>query len=230
MLETIQTALLSGGHALWLPLAVFVAGLMTSLTPCVYPMLPITVSVVGSRARSQLQAFAFSWLYVSGLALVYAALGVLAASSGQLFGVVASHPLTLLLAALLCLLMATWMMGWLRMPALQLPLLRQFSSAPLQVFIAGLLSGLVMAPCTSPVFGMLLMYVAGQGQPLWAALLMVMFALGMSVLLVLAGTVSGVLQRLPRSGRWMNRVQWLLAALMLAAALYLLSQAWLVLG
>lgn len=74
------------------------------------------------------------------------------------------------------------------------------------------------------------MYVAGQGQPLWAALLMVMFALGMSVLLVLAGTVSGVLQRLPRSGRWMNRVQWLLAALMLAAALYLLSQAWLVLG
>lgn len=88
MLETIQTALLSGGHALWLPLAVFVAGLMTSLTPCVYPMLPITVAVVGSRARSQLQAFAFSWLYVSGLALVYAALGVLAASSGQLFGVV----------------------------------------------------------------------------------------------------------------------------------------------
>lgn len=204
---------------------VFAAGLLTSLTPCIYPMLPITVSVVGSQAKGRKQGLLFSMLYVLGLALVYAALGILAAITGQLFGSVASHPVTLILVAIFCLLMAAWIVGWLRLPSAMANTQFQSKYAPLNVFVAGCLSGLVMAPCTSPVLGMLLMYVAGAGDAYWGAALMFVFAVGMSLLLLLAGTFSGLLNALPRSGNWMNASKWLMALLMVAAAIYLVATA-----
>jgi thiol:disulfide interchange protein len=231
IMETfIQASLFEQQFSLWAIAAVFAAGLLTSLTPCVYPMLPITVSVVGSHAKGRKQSFFYSLLYVFGLALVYALLGILAASSGVLFGTVASHPVTLLLVAGFCLLMAAWMLGWVRLP---MGLLTTWSvapelkskSAPFNVFLAGALSGLVMAPCTSPVLGMLLMYVAGEGDRFWAALLMFVFAFGMSALLIVAGSFSGVVALLPRSGPWLNAIKWVFAIFMTGAAVYLIIQA-----
>ena len=220
----IQASLFEQQFSLWAIAAVFAAGLLTSLTPCVYPMLPITVSVVGSHANGKVQSILYSLLYVFGLALVYAALGVLAASSGVLFGSVASHPATLIIVAGFCLFMAAWILGWVRLPmGLMVPELK-FKTAPLNVFLAGALSGLVMAPCTSPVLGMLLMYVAGEGDRLWAALLMFVFAFGMSALLIVAGSFSSALSLLPRSGPWLNSIKWIFAVLMAGAAIYLLSQ------
>jgi len=225
----IQASLFEQQFSLWAIAAVFAAGLLTSLTPCVYPMLPITVSVVGSHANGKVQSILYSLLYVFGLALVYAALGVLAASSGVLFGSVASHPATLIIVAAFCLLMAVWMLGWVRLPmgllapGAMAPEIK-FKTAPLNVFLAGALSGLVMAPCTSPVLGMLLMYVAGEGDRLWAALLMFVFAFGMSALLIVAGSFSSALSLLPRSGPWLNSIKWIFAVLMAGAAIYLISQ------
>lgn len=223
----IQTALFDGQWSVWVPLAVFATGLLTSLTPCVYPMLPITVAVVGSHSADRRQAFVLSLFYVLGLSLTYAILGVFAASSGQLFGSVASHPVTLLLVAFMCLLFSAWMLGWLRMPALQLPDVPAAGRMPpfMRVMLSGAVSGLVLAPCTSPVFGMLLMYVAGQGSVPWALLLMFVFALGMSALLLAAGTFSGMLARLPKSGRWLLLSPRLLAGLMLLAAVWFSWQA-----
>jgi len=226
METAIQAALFNQQFGLWIVGAVFLAGLFTSLTPCVYPMLPITVSVVGSQARDRRQSFWLSLSYVMGLALVYALLGVLAATTGQLFGVVATHPLTLLLMGAFCFAMAAWMLGWLRLPglSLNLSLPRLVRHPVLGTFLAGACSGLVMAPCTSPVLGMLLMYVASAGNAYWAALLMFVFALGMSALLVLAGTFSGLLASLPRSGQWMNRVKWLMAMMMAGAGTFFFFQ------
>ncbi|MCJ8296766.1 MAG: sulfite exporter TauE/SafE family protein [Colwellia sp.] len=234
-METIiQSALMGGQQSLYIVAIIFATGVLTSLTPCVYPMLPITVSVIGKQARSRQQAFLLSILYVLGLALVYAGLGMLAASTGQLFGSVASHPVTLLVVAVFCLLMAMWILGWITLPSPEFlsvthsaantaPSKRKY--AWLNVFIAGCLSGLVMAPCTSPVLGMLLMYVASDGEPLWAGLLMFTFAIGMSTLLILAGSFSGLLSALPRSGHWLNTVKWLMALPMFAVAIYLIMQA-----
>jgi thiol:disulfide interchange protein len=220
----IQASLFEQQFSLWAIAAVFAAGLLTSLTPCVYPMIPITVSVVGSQASGRGQSILYSLLYVFGLALVYAALGVLAASSGVLFGTVASHPVTLLIVAAFCLLMAAWMLGWVRLPiGLMVPELKS-KAAPFNVFLAGGISGLVMAPCTSPVLGMLLMYVAGEGDRLWAALLMFVFAFGMSALLIVAGIFSGALSMLPRSGPWLNSIKWVFAVLMSGTAAYLIFQ------
>lgn len=225
MESIVQSALLADQQSLFIVGVIFVTGLLTSLTPCVYPMLPITVSVIGSQATTRKQSIYFSCIYVLGLSLVYSALGVIAASTGQLFGTVASHPVTLSLVAAFCLLMAVWMLGWLSLPVGMMARQMNFSRPWLNVLVAGCLSGLVMAPCTSPVLGMLLMYVAAEGNQLWAALLMFVFALGMSALLMLAGSASGFLARLPRSGHWLNLTKYLMAALMVVAAFYLFSLA-----
>ncbi len=223
MESIVQSALLADQQSLFIVGAIFLTGLLTSLTPCVYPMLPITVSVIGSQATTRRQSVRLSFIYVLGLSLVYSLLGVIAASTGQLFGTVASHPITLILVGIFCILMAVWMMGWISFPTAMLPLQFNFSRPWLNVFIAGCLSGLVMAPCTSPVLGMLLMYVAAKGNQLWAALLMFVFAFGMSALLILAGSMSGFLAQLPRSGRWLNLTKYLMAVLMVATATYLFS-------
>lgn len=221
----IQTALFDGQQSFFILFAIFATGILTSLTPCIYPMLPITVSVIGRQATGKKHSFILSLIYVLGLALVYAALGLLAAKTGQLFGSVASHPVTLVFVASFCILMALWILGWLTLPTPSFLGKFQSKSATLNVFIAGALSGLVMAPCTSPVLGMLLMYVAGEGDAMWAALLMFVFAIGMSSLLILAGSVSGLLTTLPRSGKWLNISKWLMALMMFSVAIYLILEA-----
>lgn len=223
----IQTALSTGDLSAAVFLMVFVTGLLTSLTPCVYPLLPISVTVVGRAARSRVHAFYLAVVYTLGVALVYALLGVLAAFTGQLFGAVASHPLTLATMALICLGMAVWMLGWIHLPTLSTGTdAPQKYTGPASLFVAGALSGLVMAPCTSPVLGMLLMYVAARGAPVSGGALMFVFAFGMSALLVAAGTFSGLLTTLPRAGRWMSIIKTVLALLMGLAGVYLALLSW----
>lgn len=227
----IQETLFSQPLSMMLFAAVLFTGFLTSLTPCVYPMLPITVGIVGRYSRTKKQAFGCALSYVLGLALMYAGLGVLAAVSGKLFGSVASHPATLCVVGVLCLAMAAWMAGWLSLPVVTAGLnghvrSSRFGVRYISLFFMGGVSGLVMAPCTSPVMGMLLMFVAAQND-LWAGgILMFGFALGMSCLLLVAGTFSGVLASLPRSGGWMNVVKVGLASLMFGAGGYLLWLAW----
>ncbi|NRA84340.1 MAG: sulfite exporter TauE/SafE family protein [Gammaproteobacteria bacterium] len=225
-METIiQTALLENQPSFYIALVIFATGLLTSITPCIYPMLPITSAVIANQAKNNKQSVYLSLSYVFGLALVYAMLGLMAASTGQLFGSIASSPLALIFVAIICLLMAAWILGYLKMPQQTINLTIKTSSSTFNVFVAGAISGLVMAPCTSPVLGMLLMYVAGQGNPYWAGLLMFIFAFGMSALLILAGSVSGFVSLLPRSGQWLNASKWLFAAMMTGSSIYFFNQA-----
>lgn len=207
---------------------VLVAGLLTSLTPCVYPLLPITVAMVGRASLYRGQSFLCALIYVIGLATTYALLGVLAATSGQLFGSVASHPLTLGLMAVVCFAFAAWMQGWLVLPSF-VPQVSTTANGPVALFTGGALSGLVMAPCTSPVLGMLLMYIAARGDWLMGGVLMFLFAFGMCALLLVAGTFSGALSTLPRAGAWMLWIKTLLSLLMAATGCYLAFLCWLTL-
>ncbi|MDO3384653.1 cytochrome c biogenesis protein CcdA [Gilvimarinus sp. SDUM040013] len=216
----IQNLLTSGDLSIGIFALVFVAGLLTSLTPCVYPLLPITVAMVGNASMERGNSFINALIYVIGVSATYALLGILAALSGQLFGAVASHPLTLGLMALVCWLFAAWMQGWLVLPSFA-PSFSTSAKGPVSLFGGGALSGLVMAPCTSPVLGMLLMYVAANGDWLAGGTLMFLFSLGMSALLLVAGTCSGALGRLPKAGSWMLAIKTILSLLMVAAGLYL---------
>ncbi len=120
--------------------------------------------------------------------------------------------------------MAMWIMGWIKLPHLGVSLTPNLKSKHLNVFVSGALSGLVMAPCTSPILGMLLMYVAAQGDAVLGSVSMFLFALGMSILLILAGSLSGFINLLPRSGPWLRISNIVMASAMVGVSIYFILQ------
>ncbi|WP_267894516.1 cytochrome c biogenesis protein CcdA [Pseudoalteromonas sp. T1lg23B] len=115
-------------------------------------------------------------------------------------------------------------MGWIKLPHLGVSLTPNLKSKHLNVFVSGALSGLVMAPCTSPILGMLLMYVAAQGDAVLGSVSMFLFALGMSILLILAGSLSGFINLLPRSGPWLRISNIVMASAMVGVSIYFILQ------
>jgi cytochrome c-type biogenesis protein len=189
----------------------FAAGILTSFTPCVYPLIPITVGFIGARASaSKKKGFYLSLLYVLGLALVYAALGAFAALSGKLFGQISTSPWTYLFVGNLCFLFGLAMLDVFTLQVRFLskvqPNIKQ-SGGGLAAFIFGGCSGLVAGPCTTPVLGTLLAYVATKQNVVLGCAMLFMFALGMGALLIVVGTFTGVLSALPKSGLWIERLK-----------------------
>jgi len=212
-----------------LPLALaaaYLGGLLASLTPCVYPMIPITAGVIGNAnlGGTRLRAFFLSLWYVLGMAITYAGLGLFAALTGRFFGAVSTSPYTFLFMGNLLLLFGLVMLEAVPMPLLGLR--RRFQArGPLSVFAAGLSAGLVAGPCTAPVLGALLAYVATSGSVARGGLLLLAFSFGMGTLLLAVGAFSGLLAALPRSGAWMVRLKKGIGAGMLLLAEYFLIKA-----
>ncbi len=208
--------------------ATFGGGVLASLSPCVYPMVPILSSYILSgqgATPSRLRALLLSLSYTSGMAIVYAALGMIAAMSGQLFGAIATNGLTLLIVGLLFCFFSLNIFGLVPLPALRF---KQGSQAPRSLFgawIMGAASGLVASPCTSPVLFGLLGYVASTQNLYYGAALLFAFAMGMGVLLILAGTFSVMVASRPRPGTWMVRVHFFMGVIMLAFGGYYILRA-----
>ncbi|MCJ9428641.1 cytochrome c biogenesis protein CcdA [Kordiimonas marina] len=235
MFDTFEAGLRAGAGLDFGPamIAALAAGVVTSLTPCVYPVLPITIGVLGragrdaSEAYSRLRHIGNAGLYALGLAGTYAGLGYAAASAGVFFGAVATNPVTLILVANLLFLFAAWSMGWVSLPGFSLQSVAG-TGVPMkkyQLVLMGAVSGLVIGPCTAPVFGALMFYIFSSGDRIKGALLLFTFALGMSLVLAAAGFIAGVAGRLPRSPRLMKAVSRFLALLVAITAEYLLVQA-----
>ena len=191
--------------------AVFVGGVLISFTPCVYPVLPITVGYIGGRSQdSRAMGFFLSLSYVLGMAVTYAALGSIAALSGRVFGQMAATPVTNIIVGNICILMALSLLDvfHLPMPAFLAGLpSRKRRSGMLGAFGIGLVSGLVVGPCTAPVLGALLVYVGAKQNVLFGTSLLFVFALGMGSLLLVIGTFTGLLVNLPKSGRWTEGIK-----------------------
>ncbi len=193
----------------------FMAGLATSLTPCVYPMIPITAGVIagageGSWGRKGSEGWSrrvgLTLTYVLGLALLYASLGLVAGLTGSLFGTVGSNPWARFVMANLLLLFALAMLDVIPVAAPQrlLAWAGRFAGGSYGgVFAMGATSGLVAAPCGAPAFAAVLTWVGGTGSPVLGFLYLLVFSLGMTAVLVLVGLFSGTLAALPRAGRWM---------------------------
>jgi cytochrome c-type biogenesis protein len=226
--------LLSGNPAVALPL-VFAGGVLTSLTPCIYPMIPITLAIVGGteagvrtgqRARARWRPLLLTLTYVIGLALVYSALGLFAGLSGTLFGSVSTNPWLYFAMANVLVLAALAMLDVLpvRMPsalvqrAATAGTAGRFSGA----LLMGAMSGLVAAPCSAPVMAAVLTWVSATRSALLGFLYLFVFSLGMCTLLVVVGLSSGTLARLPRAGMWMVWVKRAFALVMLGVAEYYL--------
>ncbi|MCM2332913.1 MAG: thioredoxin fold domain-containing protein [Anaeromyxobacteraceae bacterium] len=200
----------------------FVGGVLTSLTPCVYPLIPITVSIFGARKAGRGEAALLSGLYVLGIGAMYTGLGVGAALTGQAFGGIMSNPVVIGAVALVFAVMAASMFGAfeLALPAgLQARLSAVGGAGRAGAFGMGLVAGVIAAPCTGPVLTSILLLIAKEGSVALGAGLMLSFALGMGLLFFLIGAFS---LSLPKSGAWMETVKSVFgAALLAAAAIYL---------
>ena len=233
-------------------LAVLVAyfgGILSSLTPCVYPMIPITVSVVGGigpAKRSWRDVWVRGAAYVGGMTVVYSFLGVLAGLTGRVFGSTTNTAgwylalgAIMTIAALLMLEIVpfdplVWWEGFKRKFFSRSS--TAASSAPLQpherkevtllgAFALGASSGFIAAPCTTPVLTSILAYIAKTQSVGLGFALMLSFSLGLGTLLLIIAAFAGAVQVLPRSGRWMKGIKLTSGLILLAFAEYLLYRA-----
>ena len=212
---------------------VFAGGVLTSLTPCIYPMIPITAAIVGGTAVShehvtpaRSRPIALTLTYVFGLALVYSALGLFAGMTGTLFGSVSTNPWLYLAMANLLLIAALAMLDvfHVRMPTAIVERASNVGSAGRLsgAFTMGAMSGLVAAPCSAPVMAAVLTWVASTKSAVLGFVYLLVFSLGMCTLLVAVGVSSGTIARLPRAGVWMVWVKRFFALVMIVAAQYYL--------
>jgi cytochrome c-type biogenesis protein len=208
----------------------FGAGVLTSLTPCIYPMIPITAAILAGTAGAQpskARTVTLTLTYVSGLALFYALLGLLAGLTGTLFGTVSANPWVRLAVGNFLLLFALMMLDVIPVSAPQ-RLVRwasQLSGGSYGgVFLLGATSGIVAAPCGAPAFAVVLTWVGATQSATMGFIYLFVFSLGMTALLVGVGIFSGLLSSLPKSGQWMVWVKKAAGILMLGMAQYYFIQ------
>jgi thiol:disulfide interchange protein DsbD len=230
-LETLTQLLrnqLQGTQVLAYPVA-FIAGILISLTPCVYPIIPIIISYIGgSQERNRLKVFLLSLSYVIGVAITYSGLGIFAALSGKLFGELQTNPIAYIIVGNIIILFGLSMLDVFLLPIpsfLRGAKLKPGKKGFLSAFGIGLTSGFVAVPCTAAVLGVLLSYVASRQNLFFGASLLFVFALGIGVLLVAIGTFTGILVSLPKSGAWMSRIQKVFGFAMILLGEYFIFQA-----
>lgn len=211
---------------LWLQLLLtFLAGLALNLTPCVYPLIPITISFFLAQKQQGARA---SWplaiTYVLGMSVTYSALGVAAAIGGKLFGAALQSPWVVGVIVAVMLALAASMFGlW----ELQVPgFIMNLSGGRGGLggsLVMGLVVGLVAAPCIGPFVLGLLTYVGQKQDPLLGFLLFFVLSLGLGVPYLLLAIFTGALDKLPNSGAWMLGVRKLFGVLLIGLAAYFLK-------
>jgi cytochrome c-type biogenesis protein len=212
-------------------LAAYLGGLLTSFTPCVYPVIPITVAYIGAHGSdSKMNGFMLSVFYVLGMALVYTCLGSFAALTGQLFGQIQTNPWIYIVIANICILMGLSMLGAfvfsIRTPGfLQRLHFKGRKEGIIGSLLVGALSGLIVGPCTTPVLAVLLSLIATKQNLVLGMSLMFIFAFGMGTLLIILGTFAKLLATLPKSGMWMTRINRVFGLILIGIGEYFLIEA-----
>ena len=218
---------LSGGQV-WLAfLLVFAGGILTSLTPCVYPLIPITVSVFGANESAGfLKSFLLSVVYVLGIVVTYSILGVAVASTGAVFGQIMANPWVVGFISLILVSLGLSMFGVfeIRLPySVQNRLNTVGGTGFAGAFAMGTVAGVIAAPCTGPALAVVLTYIATTGSLFLGFWLMFTYAFGMGLLFIGIGTFSGLLSALPRSGGWMYILENVFGIAIITMALYFLK-------
>ena len=207
-------------------LIAFSVGLGLAFTPCVYPMIPVTMAVIGATTTDRkLGALLRSMVYVFGISVTYAVLGLIAASAGEAFGTLLQSPILYIGLAVVFLVLAAAMFDLftIQMPASWMARLQgkvRGRWGLIGIFVLGLLSGVAVTPCVAPVVSGAMAYVFKSRNLLAGFLILFAIAWGMGTPLVVLGTFSGLLKALPKSGKWQQTVKYVFGALLVAAAGY----------
>ncbi len=209
-------------------LLVFLAGILTSFTPCIFPMIPITLSILGNEShdKSRTQNVLRSVFYVLGIAVTYSSLGVAAALTGAIFGQALQNKWVVGSLVGLFVLMALSMWGAfeLQVPAF---IRNRFGTGKSKgytgAFFMGMVAGLVASPCVGPVLVSILSFVSTTQSVFLGFSLLFTYAIGLGLIFIAIGFSSNLLKKLPRSGPWMEFIKFTLGLLMIGVALYYLK-------
>jgi thiol:disulfide interchange protein DsbD len=211
----------------WLAfLLVFLGGILSSFTPCVYPVIPITIGYIGARGTGRpLRGLALSAIFVLGIALVYSTLGLISAATGSLFGSLSGSPYVIVFVAVIFVVMGLSMLGAfdIALPASWQAKLQPSGAKKSLVgpLLVGMVSGLIMAPCIGPLIVALLAWVAKTHNLLLGWALLFVYSLGLGLLFLVIGTFAGAIQALPKAGVWMEGVKKGFGWILIGAALFL---------
>ncbi len=205
----------------------FFGGLLASFTPCVYPLIPISVGyIVGNAQNSKTKGFLLSLFYVTGIAITYSSLGILAALTGRIFGEFSVNPIVNLISGVLILIFGLFMFELFHFNFtlnLKPPVQRKRS-----YFLAlclGLVSGLMVSPCLTPILGAILAYISTTKNIFYGGFLLFSFSYGMGLIFILIGTFGVSFIGLPKPGKWMVTIKKVCAGIIVLAGLYFIFTA-----
>ncbi|MEI7751479.1 MAG: cytochrome c biogenesis protein CcdA [Candidatus Omnitrophota bacterium] len=204
--------------------SVFFLGLGLNLTPCIYPMLSITISLFrGSEGEPRGRSFAKALAYVLGMVTMYSGLGLAAAMTGSFFGEWLQNFWVQLMTGILVIGLACSMLGLyqFQLPSWMMPSYQGRSKgAILSFFASGLLVGIVAAPCMGPAVLGLLAFVSVQQNIIFGFSLFFVMALGLGLPYLVLGTYSGLLKKLPKSGAWLVWFERLMGVVLLTFGIF----------
>lgn len=202
---------------------VFLGGLALNLTPCVYPLIPITIGYFGGQAEGKTsRLFLLGILYVLGMALTYSVIGVITSLSGAVFGTLLQNPFVIAGIALLFIVLALSQFGVyeFKLPDKLVMKAGGAKGGVMGAFFMGLTMGIVAAPCIGPFVLGLVTYVAAKGDPFYGFLMFFVLALGLGFPYLLLALFSGKIKKLPRAGDWMEGVKHIFGFLLLGMAFF----------
>jgi thiol:disulfide interchange protein DsbD len=212
---------LYGWAMIWTLLGIFAGGMALNLTPCVYPLIPITVSYFGGRSGKS-ELISHGLCYIGGLSITSSVLGVVAALTGGLMGAMLQNPLVLAAVATILVVFATSLFGFweLRLPSGLVQAASKSYAGYLGTLFMGLTLGVVAAPCIGPFVLGLLTWVASIGSPWFGFIIFFTLSLGLGLPLFFLAIFSGNISKLPRSGEWMLWVRKLMGWVLVGMAAY----------
>ena len=205
----------------------FFGGLLASFTPCVYPLIPISAGyIIGNAQNSKSRALCLSLFYVTGMAITYSFLGILAVLTGSMFGKFSSNPLVNFISGILIFIFGLFMFDLFHFnfsSNLKLPVYKKANFAG--ALLLGLVSGLMITPCLTPILGAILTYLSTTKNMLYGGFLLLSFSYGLGLIFILIGTFGVSFTGLPRPGKWMVAIKQACAAIIVLTGLYFIIAA-----
>lgn len=207
-------------------LIAFAAGVVVSFTPCVYPVLPVTVGYVGALSQgSRSKGFLISIIYALGVAITYSILGAIASLTGSVFGQIAGTPWPYLIVGNVCIFLGLVAFDVFQLPSFHKGTIKIQPKGFITILLFGMVAGLAVSPCTAPALGSILVIVGAKQNIIYGISLLFCFGYGVCATIILAGTFSGFLSNLPKSGNWLNRVKKIYGLILIGMGEYFLIQA-----
>jgi thiol:disulfide interchange protein DsbD len=200
----------------------FIAGIIASLSPCIYPLIPVTLGIIGTtQVSSKIKSFYASFIFVLGISFIYTILGIVASIFGIFLDVFFINPFTYIILSGVFLFLGLSLFDVIR---LNFPIFSfNFPSkrkSILSIFVLGMISGLGIIPCNFPVLGAILTLISLKKDILYAGISLFLFSLGQGFLLIILGTFTFLIRKLPKKGYWLIIIKRSLGIILLGVSLF----------